>query len=73
MLSSFIELTEYGRQSKSAVVIKDVLATWSFKAQVASSLLQACYLAVIKPISGCVAFGLMATCLQQVVDQLDAN
>ena len=44
-------------------------------AQVASSLLQACYLAVIKPISGCVRIacsGLMITGLLQVVNMLAA-
>ena len=45
-------------------------------AQVVASLLQACYLAVIKPISGCVhiaCFGLMITSLLQVVNRLDAS
>ena len=44
--------------------------------EVASSLLQACYLAVIKPISGCVhiaCFGLVITSLLQVVNRLDAS
>ena len=44
--------------------------------QVAASLLQACYLAVIKPISGCVRIacsGLMITSLLQVVNRLDAS
>ena len=44
-------------------------------AQVASRLLQACYLAVIKPISGCVRIacsGLTITGLLQVVNRLDA-
>ena len=45
-------------------------------AQVAASLLQACHLAVIKLISGCVriaCFGLMITSLLQVVNRLDAS
>ena len=45
-------------------------------AQVAEGLLQACCLAVIKPISGCVrisCFGLMITSLLQVVNRLDAS
>ena len=45
-------------------------------AQVAASLLQACHLAVIKSISGCVhiaCFGLMITSLLQVVNRLDAS
>ena len=45
-------------------------------AQVAASLLQACYLAVIKPLSGCVRIacsGLMITSLLQVVNRLDAS
>ena len=45
-------------------------------AQVAASLLQACCLVVIKPISGCVritCFRLMITSLLQVVNRLDAN
>ena len=44
--------------------------------RVAASLLRACYLAVIKPISGCVRiayFGLMMTSLLQVVNRLDAS
>ena len=44
--------------------------------QVTASLLQACYLAVIKPISGCVHIacsGLMITSLLQVVNRLDAS
>ena len=46
------------------------------KTQVASSLLQACYLAVIKPISGYVRIacsGLMITSLRQVINRLDAS
>ena len=45
-------------------------------AQVAASLLQVCYLAVIKPISGCVRIAcsdLMITSLLQVVNRLDAS
>ena len=45
-------------------------------AQVEAIVLQACYLAVIKPISGCVritCFGLMITSLLQVVNRLDAS
>ena len=45
-------------------------------AQVEASLLQDCYLAVIKPISGCVRIacsGLMITSLMQVVDRLAAG
>ena len=45
-------------------------------APVAASLLQACYLAVIKPVSGCVRIacsGLMITRLLQVVNRLDAS
>ena len=45
-------------------------------AQVAASLLQACYLAVIKPISGCVRIAcsdLMTTSLLQVVKKLAAK
>ena len=44
-------------------------------AEVASHLLQACYLAVIKPISGCVRIacsGWTITGLLQVVNRLDA-
>ena len=45
-------------------------------AQVAASLLQACYHAVIKPISGCVRIacsGLMITSLLQAVNRLAYN
>ena len=44
--------------------------------QVAASLLQACYFAVIKPISGCVCIacsGLMITSLLHVVNRLAAS
>ena len=45
-------------------------------AQIAASLLQACYIAVIKLISGCVHIacsGLVITSLLQVVNRLDAS
>ena len=59
----------------SQVFIKRRLYT-ARNAQVAASLLQACYLAVIKPISGYVHIacsGLMITSLLQVVNRLDAS
>ena len=54
--------------------IKEVYA--AKKAQLAASLLPACYLAVIKSISGCVRIacsGFMITSLLQVVNKLDTS
>ena len=66
----------YDRCERSIYYCWSSQYTTGSNAQVVASLLQACYLAVIKPITGCAHIacsGLMITSLLQVVNRLDAS